>query len=135
MRRALLLAGLCALAPLASAAPFYMETYRWSPAATVACEDAATACIPVAPLVGVRVTVFAQDDALGPEHHHVRHALAFLDAAGTVLSEPAAQCPSTSVVVPPGAATLRVHVTPPTAEDVASGACGMPVRGGIVAYW
>ena len=135
MRPALLATAALLLASPAAASSFYMETYRWTPAATTACEDPATACVPVPLLGGAVVTVFAQDDALGPEHHHVRHVLAFLDASGAVLSEPPADCPSTTLAVPPGAATLRVHVVPPTAEDVASGACGMPVRGGIVVYW
>ena len=135
MTRAAALVALALLAPLAAGASSYMESYRWSPAATTACEDAATICMPVAALRGTRVHVFAQDDALGPAHHFVRHALALLDASGAVLSEPAASCPVTSLVVPLEAATLRVHVVPPTAEDLASGECGAPVRGGVVVYW
>ncbi|HWH09048.1 MAG TPA: hypothetical protein VNX21_07590, partial [Candidatus Thermoplasmatota archaeon] len=112
-----------------------MESYRWSPTATKACADAATSCVPVASLQGVRVSVFAQDDALGPEHHYVRVDLAFLDASGAVVAEAGTSCPLRSLTVPAGAATLRVHIVPPAAEDLASGACGVPMRGGIVVFW
>lgn len=132
---AVLLVALAALASPAQAGGWSLRSYEWSPASVAACGDDATACFPVAALAGVAVTVFAQDDALRPAGHHVRLEVAFLDAGGAVLAEPAARCPSTTLVVPHGAATLRAHVVPPTAEDVASGACGMPVRGGVVAFW